>query len=96
MNTTESARSEFESQSADQVLRGNMTTEERRKAEGGTASLADPRLRQETIRYWQSRPPEERIQAILDIRDFYYEVMRPGAGAPRLDRSVGGTRSLRD
>jgi len=73
-----------------------MTAEERRKSAGGTANLSDPRLRQETISHWQSRPPEERIQAILDIRDFYYEVIRPGTGASRLDRSVGGTRSLRD
>ncbi|HWD40184.1 MAG TPA: hypothetical protein VG944_15145 [Fimbriimonas sp.] len=51
--------------------------------------------RAESIRYWQSRSSDERIQAILDIRDFYYEVMHPGTGAPRLDRSIVGTRKLR-
>ncbi|MFI5385612.1 MAG: hypothetical protein ACHQ50_05765 [Fimbriimonadales bacterium] len=50
----------------------------------------------ETIRYWQTKSMEERFQAILDIRKFYYEVIRPGTGATRLDRSVGGVRSLRD
>jgi hypothetical protein len=72
-----------------------MTPEERRQSVGGTAFLGDSRPQDESIRYWQSRSPDERIQAILDIRDFYYEVMKPGTGAPRLDRSVGGTRSLR-
>jgi hypothetical protein len=59
----------------------------------GKVSQPDPG---EMVRYWQSRSIEERIEAIFEIRKFYYEVIRPGTGATRLDRTVGGTRSLRD
>ena len=62
--------------------------------EGGTGRLSESDSR-ETVRYWQSKSPEERVQAILDIRTFYYEEIRPGTGATRLDRSIGGTRKLR-
>jgi hypothetical protein len=71
-----------------------MSPEERRKISGGVARLGDSRLRDNSIRYWQSKSPEARIQEILDIRDFYYEVIRPGTGASRLDRSIGGTWTL--
>jgi len=74
--------------------------------EGETGRESEPRfsggkgtpdeVRRDSIRYWQSQPGEKRIEAILEIRDFYYEVMKPGTGSSRLDRSVGGTRSLRD
>ncbi|HWA82613.1 MAG TPA: hypothetical protein VG820_04220 [Fimbriimonadaceae bacterium] len=67
----------------------------RQISEGGTGKLSemDPL---EGVRYWRSKTPEERIEAIFEIRRFYYEVMHPGTGATRLDRSVGGTRKLRD
>ena len=46
--------------------------------------------------FWRSATPEERVAAIFELRDLYYEVMHPGTGAKRLDRSIGGTRRLRD
>ena len=46
--------------------------------------------------FWQSATPEERVQAIFELRELYHEVMHPGTGAKRLDRTVGGTRRLRD
>lgn len=42
--------------------------------------------------FWAAATPEERVQAIFDLRDFYYEVLHPGTGAKRLDKTVGGTR----
>jgi len=59
------------------------------------ARLSDATKR-ETVLYWQSLPAEDRINAILEIRDFYYKEIKPGSGAERLDRSVIGTRRLRD
>ena len=73
-----------------------MTPEQRRQSVGGTTTLGDTKSSEASVRYWQTRTYEERLQAILEIRDLYYEVMRPGTGATRLDRSVGGTRSLRE
>lgn len=61
----------------------------------GGKGRASEMTRDESIRYWQSVPDEERLRAIFEIRDFYYEVMRPGTGSSRLDRTVGGTRRLR-
>lgn len=46
--------------------------------------------------FWKNTTPEERIQALFEIRELYYEVINPGSGATRLDRTVGGTRRLRD
>ena len=46
--------------------------------------------------FWASATPEERVQAIFELRQLYYEVMHPGSGAERLDRSVGGTRRRGD
>lgn len=46
--------------------------------------------------FWSQAAPHERLTAMFDLREFYHEVMHPGTGAERLDRSVGGTRSLRD
>ena len=46
--------------------------------------------------FWNTATPEERVTAIFELRELYYEVMHPGTGAERLDRSIGGTRSLRD
>ncbi len=48
---------------------------------GGTGKVSE-QDHSEAIRYWQSKSPEERLQAILDIRDFYYEVMHPGRERP--------------
>jgi hypothetical protein len=62
--------------------------------EGGTGKVSEQNHR-DVVRYWQSKTPAERFQAILDIRDFYYEVMHPGTGATRLDRTIGGTPWLR-
>lgn len=62
---------------------------------GGKGKVSEMDSR-ETIRYWQSRPIAERLKAIFEIRDFYYEVLHPGTGAKRMDRSVGGTRKLGD
>lgn len=46
--------------------------------------------------FWKNATPEERVAAIFSLRELYYEVMHPGIGAKRLDRSVGGTRRLGD
>ena len=46
--------------------------------------------------FWQSATPEERVRAIFELRELYHEVMHPGVGAKRLDRTVGGVRRLRD
>ena len=46
--------------------------------------------------FWRTATPEEKVTAIFELRELYYEVMHPGTGAERLDRSVGGTRRLRD
>ena len=46
--------------------------------------------------FWAKATPEEKIRALFEIREFYYEVLHPGTGAERLDRSVGGVRRLRD
>jgi hypothetical protein len=73
-----------------------MTPEDRRKTESGFVPIQSDEPRRASIRYWQSRPVDERIAGILEARRFFHEVMRPGSGASRLDRSVGGTRSLRD
>jgi hypothetical protein len=46
--------------------------------------------------FWRSATPEEKVAAIFELRELYYEVMHPGTGAQTLDRSIGGTRRLRD
>jgi hypothetical protein len=46
--------------------------------------------------FWRAATPQERVTAIFELRDLYYEVMHPGTGAQRLDRTIGGTRRLRD
>ena len=46
--------------------------------------------------FWALATPKERIAAMFQLRDLYHEVIHPGSGAARLDRSVGGTRRLRD
>ncbi len=73
-----------------------MTPEERRKQTAGFVRLDSEEDRTEALRYWQSKSVEERLEAIFEIRRFHHEVLLPGTGAKRLDRSVGGTRSLRD
>ena len=44
--------------------------------------------------FWRTATPEERIQAIFELRELYHEVMHPEIGAKRLDRSIGGKRRL--
>ena len=46
--------------------------------------------------FWSCATPEERMAAMFDLREIYLEVMHPGSGAERLDRTVVGTRKLRD
>ena len=46
--------------------------------------------------FWAAATPEERVQAIFELRELYHEVMHPGVGSKRLDRTVGGSRRLRD
>ena len=46
--------------------------------------------------FWRAATPEEKVAAIFELRELYYEVMHPGSGAKGLDRSIGGTRRLRD
>ena len=46
--------------------------------------------------FWKSATPAERVAAIFELRELYHEVLHPGSGAQRLDRTVGGTRFLRD
>lgn len=44
--------------------------------------------------FWKTATPEEKVRAIFELRELYHEVLHPGTGADRLDRSVGGTRRL--
>ena len=46
--------------------------------------------------FWSLSSPEDRMSAMFDLREIYHEVMHPGSGAERLDRTVVGTRTLRD
>lgn len=46
--------------------------------------------------FWQQATYEEKWQAMAELRRIYYEVMHPGTGSERLDRSIGGTRRGRD
>ena len=46
--------------------------------------------------FWANATPEEHVAAIFELRELYYEVMHPGSGAERLDRTIGGTRRHRD
>lgn len=46
--------------------------------------------------FWAAATPDERIRALFELRELYHEVIHPGTGAKRLDRSVGGTRRLGD
>lgn len=46
--------------------------------------------------FWSQATPEEHIQAIFDLRDLYHKEFHPGTGSQRLDRTIGGTRRLRD
>ncbi len=42
--------------------------------------------------YWQDAGLEARTEAIFELRRIYYEVLHPGTGSERMDRTVGGTR----
>ncbi|MDX2065990.1 MAG: hypothetical protein SFX74_09635 [Fimbriimonadaceae bacterium] len=44
--------------------------------------------------FWAHSTPEQRIQAVFLMRQFYYEVLHPGTGAERLDPTIEGTRRL--
>lgn len=44
--------------------------------------------------FWAAATPEQKVRAIFELGELYYEVMHPGTGAERLDRTVGGTRRL--
>lgn len=46
--------------------------------------------------FWIAATAEEHVTAIFELRELYHEVMHPGSGSQRLDRTVGGTRRLRD
>jgi hypothetical protein len=46
--------------------------------------------------FWRAATPEQRVQAIFELRELYHEVMHPEIGAKGLDRTVGGTRRLGD
>jgi hypothetical protein len=46
--------------------------------------------------FWAAATPEERVRAIFELRELYYEVMHPGTGAKTLDRTIGGTRRRGD
>ncbi|MCW5940851.1 MAG: hypothetical protein KIS66_01375 [Fimbriimonadaceae bacterium] len=48
------------------------------------------------LAFWRAATPEERVRAFFELRELYHEVIRPGNWPTRLDRSVGGTRRLRD
>jgi hypothetical protein len=43
-------------------------------------------------KFWADAGEQKRIEAIFELRRIYYEVLHPGTGATRLDRSVGGIR----
>ncbi|HEY3779676.1 MAG TPA: hypothetical protein VGL56_01235 [Fimbriimonadaceae bacterium] len=45
---------------------------------------------------WAAVTPEERIKAVFELRDFYYNVLHPGTAPNYLDKTVGGTRKLTD
>ncbi|HSI73099.1 MAG TPA: hypothetical protein VK934_07960 [Fimbriimonas sp.] len=68
----------------------------RRKIQNGGTGKISEMTRADSVNWWQQFTPEERFQAIIDARNFYHEVLKPGTGAKRLDRSIGGTRRLRD
>jgi hypothetical protein len=63
---------------------------------GGTGKVGDDPSRKDAIDFWNSQFYEAKPQAIFDIKKFHHEVLKPGTGSQRLDRSIGGTRSLRD
>ncbi len=44
--------------------------------------------------FWKTATPEEKIDAIFEPRELYYEMKDPGTYARSMDRSVGGTRRL--
>jgi hypothetical protein len=46
--------------------------------------------------FWSSCTPEERVEAIFDLRELYHEVMHPEIGSKGLDRTIGGTRRRGD
>lgn len=46
--------------------------------------------------FWSLATPEERVQAIFELRELYHEVMHPEIGAKGLDRTIGGTRRRQD
>ena len=46
--------------------------------------------------FWLAATDVERVTAIFELRELYHEVMHPGTGSKRLDRTVGGTRRLGD
>ena len=62
---------------------------------GGFTNSPDD-LRTASVRYWQSVPPEDRMKAIMEIREFHHRQLHPGTGAERMDRSIVGTRRLQD
>lgn len=62
----------------------------------GAKSRVSDRDRSLDRAFWASATPEERVRAIFELRELYYEVLHPGTGSKRLDRSVGGVRRLRD
>ena len=61
---------------------------------GGSGRLGD--RPEEWDRYWATLSPEEKMAEIFATRRLYHEVLNPGSGSPRLERSVGGVRRLRD
>jgi len=46
--------------------------------------------------FWAGTGPQARMEAIFELRRIYYEVLHPGTGSTRLDRTVGGTRRRTD
>lgn len=58
---------------------------------GGKGRVSDPD-RSYDREFWAAATQEERIRAMFELRELYHEVIHPGSGSERLDRSVGGVR----
>lgn len=62
---------------------------------GGTGKVSDGSADLDA-EFWAEANPQDRLQAVWQLRALFYEVLNPGTGSKRLDRTVGGTRRRQD